>query len=145
MSLETLITVVPPPDQPVEAGRGRNWLEVERSLGTEFPSDYKGFINLHGSGELGSLLSVYNSFSNIPILNLLVRGPEVLEIWRTKRERYRGMRIHTLCTPRQTVYSLGDTSIPERSYSGKRRAAQRNGPSSLLRLAVPNSKNSTIQ
>src|SRR5215212_1154799 len=92
MSLEALMRIVPPPNKPVEAGSGRNWLQVEQALGTALPSDYKEYINLYDTGELGGFVAVYNPFSedeNSQGRNLLVRALEVLDIWRSKRASYR--------------------------------------------------------
>lgn len=88
MTLDALMRAVPPPEKPREAGSGRSWLEVEVALGTTLPTDYKGYINLYGTGELGGCIWVYNPFSDIRHgQNLLVRVPEVLNIWRSKRAR----------------------------------------------------------
>jgi hypothetical protein len=89
MTLEALMSMVPPPKEPSEAGSGRSWLEVERSLGTALPGDYKEYINLYGTGELGGFVWVYNPFSDSQGQNLQARALEVLDIWRSKRARYR--------------------------------------------------------
>jgi hypothetical protein len=52
MTLEALMSIVPPPKKPSDAGRGRDWMNIEKSLGTTLPVDYKDFINLYGLGLL---------------------------------------------------------------------------------------------
>lgn len=63
-SIEDLIKIAPPPVCPVEAGSAGQWDEVERSLGTALPSDYKIIINTYGSGEFNNLFTVFNPFSS---------------------------------------------------------------------------------
>jgi hypothetical protein len=88
MTLADLLSLIPPPSKPYETGGDRSWSEIERSLGTALPSDYKRFIELYGTGELGGFIWVYNPFSSSRGLNLLVQAPEVLHTWRSKRARY---------------------------------------------------------
>lgn len=89
MTLEALLSITPPPKKPREAGSGRSWLEIESALGTGLPIDYKEYINLYGTGELGGMIWVYNPFSESRHgQNLLVRLSEVLGSWRATRMRF---------------------------------------------------------
>lgn len=81
MSIESLSRVLPPPAVPTETfGR---WDEVENTLGTELPSDYKDFIRSYGSGTIGQFLSIFNPFSRHRGLNLLEQSKQQLEALRT--------------------------------------------------------------
>jgi hypothetical protein len=88
MTLETLVSIAPPPGEPHEVGSNEGWLEVNRALGTDLPADYKKFIELYGTGVLGGFLWIYNPFSKDHNQNLLVRIPEDLNIWRSMRAKY---------------------------------------------------------
>ncbi len=59
-----LIGLAPPPEWRVEAGSPEQWDEVERSLGTALPTDYKLVVNAYGSGEFNDLFTVFNPFSS---------------------------------------------------------------------------------
>jgi SMI1-KNR4 cell-wall len=50
MSIEKLIVLVPPPENPVDNGTPEMWGEVEQSLGFALPEDYKQLINTYGAG-----------------------------------------------------------------------------------------------
>jgi hypothetical protein len=50
-AIRKLTKILPPPSQPVEASG--DWDEVERTLGTALPDDYKEFISLYGTGFIG--------------------------------------------------------------------------------------------
>ncbi|HKP51973.1 MAG TPA: SMI1/KNR4 family protein [Chloroflexia bacterium] len=88
MTLEALTSVAQRPKEPRETGSDRSWLEIENSLGTALPTDYKEYINLYGTGELGGMIWIYNAFSNSPTLNLLIQAREVLDIWRETRSMF---------------------------------------------------------
>jgi hypothetical protein len=90
MPLEALISIAPPPENPSDPGKGKDWTEIETSLGTALPTDYKEFIDLFGTGELAGSIWVYNPFAvdqERNANNLLVRVREVLNIWRSRRTR----------------------------------------------------------
>ncbi len=69
MSIENLFRLLPPPASPRE-NRG-DWREVERTIGTVLPEDYKAFINAYGSGRINNLLWVLNPFTPNVHLNLM--------------------------------------------------------------------------
>ena len=88
MSLESLTEIVPPPKQPYETSIGQNWLEVESALQTTLPQDYKDYIGLYGSGQIGEILWVFNPFSSSPHLNLLDQVGQILGIWQSIRAEF---------------------------------------------------------
>src|SRR4051812_27331769 len=57
MSIEALVTAVPPPQAPFEAFYGP-WEAVEAELGTVLPQDYKDFVRLYGSGYFMEFLGI---------------------------------------------------------------------------------------
>lgn len=63
MAIEDLIAVVPPPEQPDEAGSLMDLLAVERRIGIELPTDYREFAIRYGTGWfLEGHLTVANPF-----------------------------------------------------------------------------------
>jgi len=81
MTLEALMSIIPIPKKPYEPGKGRNWKEVEISLGTPLPSDYIEFIDRYGTGLVSNHIWVYNPFSTFDDVNLLIQVPRLLDIW----------------------------------------------------------------
>ena len=57
MTIDRLITAVPPPAVPSEPFRGR-WEPIEVALGTPLPPDYKDFARLYGGGTLFDFMYV---------------------------------------------------------------------------------------
>lgn len=70
MSLALLRRALPPPIAPTETTGTENWSSVEASLGTRVPEDYKGFIDVYGTGVIGDFLWVFNPFSRRKYVNL---------------------------------------------------------------------------
>jgi hypothetical protein len=74
MTIDDLISIVPPPAAPVANGADDDWAEIERELGFGLPSDYKSIINTYGLGNFGmeafSYLWILNPFSSDKYLNL---------------------------------------------------------------------------
>lgn len=70
MSLEELLKIVPPPEEPIEASTEAEWARVQSRLGIVLPPDYKRYINQYGSGRIGAFLLVLNPFSASHYLNL---------------------------------------------------------------------------
>jgi hypothetical protein len=58
-----LISPASPPEWRVGAGSPNQCDEVERTLGTTLPSDYKLIINVYGSGDFNNLFHLFNPFS----------------------------------------------------------------------------------
>jgi hypothetical protein len=86
--LERLRRLLPPPADPVEAGRPDGWPAVEQSLGTGLPSDFKGFTELYGSGKVDDFLYLFNPFTQEPDGNLVVERDRVLAGYRQTRARF---------------------------------------------------------
>ena len=55
---KSLSSVVEPPEQPAAEVTQEHWAVLEQSLGFKFPADYREFIQIYGSGLLGSFLRV---------------------------------------------------------------------------------------
>lgn len=71
MTIENLIKVVPPPEEPFEAFRG-TWELIEDEIRTALPQDYKDFVRLYGSGYFMQFLGVSVPRSRNP--NVLLRS-----------------------------------------------------------------------
>src|SRR4051794_2040355 len=80
-TLDDLLELAPSPDQPVEPGSSEQWKEVERTLGTPLPGDYKQMINAYGTGEFCDLFYLFNPFSTSAGMNLIWQAgvPDSLE------------------------------------------------------------------
>jgi hypothetical protein len=83
-----LLTQAPPPYAPVNAGSQVWWDEVERSLGTTLPRDYKWLIDTYGSGDFCDLLIVLNPFSECSQDNLQAQMPPALELYQEYRRPF---------------------------------------------------------
>jgi hypothetical protein len=70
--LERLRELLPPPAEPVEAGRSDGWAEIEAALGTGLPGDFEAFTERYGSGMVDDFLYLFNPFAAGEDGNLLV-------------------------------------------------------------------------
>jgi hypothetical protein len=70
MSIENLEKVIRFSGPAIYSDRGKNWQEVQTTLGVLFPGDYKAFISRYGSGCLGEFIWIFNPFTNNPNLSL---------------------------------------------------------------------------
>jgi hypothetical protein len=86
--LERLRRLLPPPTDPVEAGRPDGWAAVEAALGTGLPSDFKAFTELYGSGKIDDFLYLFNPFTHGQDGNLVVEKDRVLAAYRQTRARF---------------------------------------------------------
>jgi hypothetical protein len=86
--LKRLRRLLPPPANPVEAGRPGGWAEVEAALGTGLPSDFKAFTELYGSGTIDDFLYLFNPFTQGQNGNLLAEKNRVLAAYRQTRARF---------------------------------------------------------
>lgn len=68
MSVDQLTAIVAPPKVPV-AAVGK-WSDVESSLGTSLPDDYKRYVETFGTGCLSGFFWVFSPFSENVNLNL---------------------------------------------------------------------------
>ena len=64
-AIEELISVVKPPDKPLEIGDLNAWRLFEASWNMQFPKDWFDFAMTYGSGSFGGTyeLVVFNPFS----------------------------------------------------------------------------------
>jgi hypothetical protein len=83
--LERLRRLLPPPAEPLEAGRTDGWAAVEAALGTGLPSDFKAFTERYGSGKIDDFLYLFNPFTQGQDGNLLVEKDRVLAAYRQTR------------------------------------------------------------
>jgi SUKH superfamily protein len=88
MSLDALVSVLPPPDAPVDAGSPAGWAAVEAELGTALPADYKAFVERYGSGVIGDFIRPFNPFSTNPNRNLKVQAETQLDALRQIQRKY---------------------------------------------------------
>src|SRR5438045_513390 len=88
LSLEELCTIVSPPNHPFESGRDEDWSSVGDELGTKLPDDFKEFIDLFGTGELGTFFYVFNPFSSNEFVNLFNQIQELLDANREVRKNF---------------------------------------------------------
>ena len=65
-TFDRLLELAPPPTSPVDAGTPDRWGQIERTLGTTLPGDYKSLIDAYGSGEFCDLLWLLNPFTPGP-------------------------------------------------------------------------------
>ena len=71
MAIDELLTVVSPPDKPLDGGDAIEWDKKERQLGTALPSDYKDFIAHYGTGVLCGFIRVFNPFAQSEYTDLV--------------------------------------------------------------------------
>lgn len=86
MMIDALSRLMPPPSDPRETSG--SWSEVEASLGTPLPEDYKRFIDQYGSGAINGFVTVFNPFSRRPGLSLLEQSKQNLETLRTLHDAF---------------------------------------------------------
>jgi hypothetical protein len=88
MSLDRLREIVPPPATPAETGEQGRWPEVERSLGTSLPADFKAFTATYGSGAFDGFLYLFNPFAPDGPGNLLFEREETLRAYAETRAKF---------------------------------------------------------
>jgi hypothetical protein len=85
MAIGELLQLIQAPAQPVQTGDAVRWAQVERSLGTRLPEDYRDLVTLCGSGIFWGLfrLELLNPFS--------ASYPEQLRAWSALLRIRRGL------------------------------------------------------
>jgi hypothetical protein len=68
MALNLLLTVLSPPDKPVEVPSTEAWKTIEKEL-CPLPADYKAFVNQFGTGTIDRFIWILNPASKNPYLN----------------------------------------------------------------------------
>jgi hypothetical protein len=63
MSLNKLLSILPPPNTPIDNGTEGMWEVVENKMGLKLPSDYKQYINTFGYGAILGFAWVVSPFS----------------------------------------------------------------------------------
>lgn len=62
MAIQSLVSIIPPPPQPMGVGTIQQWKQIESELSIKFPPDFKDLIFLYGDGGFAEFLWVYNPF-----------------------------------------------------------------------------------
>jgi hypothetical protein len=106
MSLQKLLSILPPPDHPVDSGSAERWPDVERQIGTVLPEDYKAFIDTYGTGIIGYLIRVHNPFSQTGVYDFFAQ----LDFLTSLRRRWREERGAEWCP--YPLYPDADGLIP---------------------------------
>jgi hypothetical protein len=57
-NIAELTALVPPPKEPKDAGPEAQWSEIQNSLGTQLPDDYRDFGRIYGSGDFKTPSSI---------------------------------------------------------------------------------------
>jgi len=78
MTMNSLLTILPSPINPRDAGTREDWPRIEQAIGIGLPSDYKEYVNSFGTGRIASLLLPFNPFSKNMHLNLIEQKDEIL-------------------------------------------------------------------
>jgi hypothetical protein len=86
--LDRLRALLPPPAHPAEPGRPDGWAEVEATLGTPLPEDFKAFTEVYGSGKVDDFLYLFNPFAAGEDGNLLAERDRVLAAYARTRARF---------------------------------------------------------
>jgi hypothetical protein len=86
--LDRLLALLPPPADPVEPGRPDGWAEVEATLGTPLPGDFKAFTERYGSGKVDDFLYLFNPFAEGQDGNLLFEKDRVLAAYAETRAKF---------------------------------------------------------
>ena len=73
MSFEKLKSVLPVPNFTRSSDNSPKWSEVENRLGIVLPSDYKEFIALYGSGNIGNFIMIYSPFAKNDNMNFFIQ------------------------------------------------------------------------
>lgn len=80
MSLIDLVSIIPPPHEPLEVGICEQWTRVEESLGVSLPVDFREVCATYGSGWFPKIC-LYNPYSER--YTHLVR--EVCQVYRLRK------------------------------------------------------------
>ena len=88
VTLESLYRVLLPPVTPIETGSTEEWQGIEKTIGIALPSDYKQYINIFGTGCIGSFLWLFNPFSRNKHLNLLRQIDIKIDALRILKEKW---------------------------------------------------------
>ncbi|MFJ8102028.1 SMI1/KNR4 family protein [Lysinibacillus sp. NPDC096212] len=73
MSFEKLKSILSPLNFAISLDDSSKWSEVENKLGIVLPSDYKEFIALYGSGNIGNFIMIYSPFAKNDNMNFFIQ------------------------------------------------------------------------
>jgi hypothetical protein len=68
VGIEKIQEMMPAPLVPKQGGE-HDWKTIERSIDVAFPSDFKKFVDVYGTGSISGFLWIFNPFSSNPSLN----------------------------------------------------------------------------
>ena len=86
MSIEELTDIVPPPENPLNAGPAEKWDAVCNELGTQLPSDLRDLALTYGSGHFANNIMVFNPFDEA-YRRAVDRELETLRDWNEGEEQ----------------------------------------------------------
>jgi hypothetical protein len=82
MMIESLVSLMPPPQIAAETPDG-SLANVEATIGTRVPDDYKDFICVYGSGRINNIMGIFNPFSERSNINLITQVEQQLMALKT--------------------------------------------------------------
>lgn len=88
MSVNKLSTVLIPPEKPFRTKGGQSWEEIEESVGTALPSDYKEFISTYGTGGIDDFLWILTPFVKDENVNLITKSRVILEAYVQSKQNH---------------------------------------------------------
>ncbi|MBI1178451.1 hypothetical protein GC207_13535 [bacterium] len=109
MSIESFRQIVVPPQNPLEAGKTDDWLDVERQVGLSLPLDFRNYINIYGSGYLCEFIWVFNPFAANRSLNLFKQLKTRLDALREIKQQLPGDVPYMLYPERGGLFPCGAT------------------------------------
>jgi hypothetical protein len=62
VSVTELSRIIPPPRKPLGVGTLKQWKNIEKEIGIDFPEDYREFIFLYGTGNFANFFGIMNPF-----------------------------------------------------------------------------------
>ena len=95
MSVEELISVLPPPEVPSNTGSSNEWSLVEKDIGIKLPSDYKEFISTYGAGGIDEFLWILTPFVKDKNVNLLKQIDVICSSYMDSKSHFPNMFKHT--------------------------------------------------
>lgn len=61
-SLQQLVSLVPPPQEPVAPGSPNGWPRIESEIGAPLPQDFKDYISVYGAGQWADFFGIIDPF-----------------------------------------------------------------------------------
>ncbi|MFT9819881.1 SMI1/KNR4 family protein [Lysinibacillus sp. NPDC056185] len=88
MSFKKLKSILSPPNFAISLDDSPKWSEVENKLGIVLPSDYKEFIALYGSGNIGNFIMIYCPFAKNDNMNFFFQQNLNKDAYLTLKESF---------------------------------------------------------